>query len=724
MRARNDSGVTVEKLSRSSKLRASKLGAAPAKRLSSLTTIMGRASPVAVDSGWPPTVACTGSVASSVPVGVKFEKASAAAPTSSPIVMRPSPSGSVNVPVTRPSRATLPPTTWAPRKPALMPAFRFVADSDPVATNFSARMKNASSRSRPGARFTPKVNLGVFSSAARTNLQTRGERERGRGVHREAEARGLSTEVDRNLRAAAQREVEIEHQLGLAHVRDEVRELVAKGGDQSVYCRRGVGREIGGDRLVEPAAQSRRQVERFGERRVGERQLLRERCRVVEPVGPIHDGEQALQQRVAHEGGNRDVLGQTEIAFDLDAREHRDQIVEAGDVTVGRAVDRRSSRNPGSRHPRLRRASSPSMSSAPSMSARNMSVSAAGLNSSSVIRLSACGPLVGSTRLTWIVLVREMPWLGATVASSWSRTWKTSATFPVMLGLSISAETASVISGRVVLGEEEALPDRHVRTEADADGDAELRIHGELDVAGAVERQARDGRPEVEVLGELDRIGVEGDGELNGPVQPRSGHPQPQRVGVDTEEAGDFLEQILQSRRGFMEAQPTTQAVEKGCELALDGAGPDDSERGIRCIGRLVQPRRERHDEPARIDGSDGSLDFTTGAPVEHRVAYADPCPARPSPDASTTNLRFAPSSKTAETNETRCVRNRDRDRPDPPSPRQASCRAGGASLRTGRFPPPPGTARPPTRVPRARRRPSAGGTPAPPHPRRRSDRV
>ena len=50
--------------------------------------------------------------------------------------------------------------------------------------------------------------------------ETRVERQRGRGVHREAEARGLRTEVDRNLGAAAQRQVEVEHELGLAHVRD------------------------------------------------------------------------------------------------------------------------------------------------------------------------------------------------------------------------------------------------------------------------------------------------------------------------------------------------------------------------------------------------------------------------------------------------------------------------------------------------------------------------
>ena len=217
---------------------------------------------------------------------------------------------------------------------------------------------------------------------------SRVETQSGRGVHREPEARCLGSEVDRKLGAAAQGKVEIEDQLGLAHLRDQARELAAEHRHQLAHGRRRVVGEIGGDRLVEPGADPLRQIERLAERGVGEGQLLRERGGVVETVGPVHNGEETLQDGVAEERGNGNVLRQAEAALDLDAAEDPDQIVEAVDLTVGRPVDRDLQRSPGVAPATSAASVSPSMSSAPSMSARNMSVSSAGLNSSSVMRSS------------------------------------------------------------------------------------------------------------------------------------------------------------------------------------------------------------------------------------------------------------------------------------------------------------------------------------------------
>ena len=92
------------------------------------------------------------------------------------------------------------------------------------------------------------------------------------------------------------------------------------------------------------------------------------------------------------------------------------------------------------------------------------------------------------------------------------------------------------------------------------------------------------------MLGELQGIGVERNGELDRSIRTRSVHLDVELLQVHADEIRDFLECVLERGRGAVDAEPLAQPVDEGGQLALNRARPDDAEGGVRGVRRLIAP--------------------------------------------------------------------------------------------------------------------------------------
>ena len=176
-----------------------------------------------------------------------------------------------------------------------------------------------------------------------------------------------------------------------------------------------------------------------------------------------------------------------------------------------------------------------------------------------------------------------------------------------------------------VLHQIEPFIHRQSRPEAESYTEAESRIDDYFEVASGCKVESLDRCPEVELLRELDGVRIKEDIEFQGAVQSGSRNSEVQILGVNSDQPGDFFDQLLQGGRRAAEAQSIAEPVNERRDLALNRAGTDNAERRIRGVGELIGARSECHREAVRIHRGNRALNFTAcGAAVEHRVTNAD----------------------------------------------------------------------------------------------------